>query len=461
MESFQIINQFNKQRLFFKEKETFDINYRKDALLELRKNILKKQKKIVAALDEDLGKPSHESFVTEISSIISEIDFLVKNLKKWARPIKVKTPLFLRPGSSYIQNEPYGQVLIISPWNYPFQLAMAPLVGAICAGNTVILKPSEKTPRTSLIIKQIISQSFSEQECLVIDGGVPETQALLNLDFDYIFFTGGSRIGKIVMGAAAKNLTPVTLELGGKSPCVISGDVDLEKAVKRIVWGKFLNSGQTCVAPDYCLVDQKYKEDFIEYFEIYVRKFFSKKIKSSNSYGRMIDKENFNRMKSLLIGQEILFEGEHDEEELFFHPTLVEGKKESKLMEDEIFGPILPVFFVDSFEESLHFIKSRKEKPLAAYLFSLEKRIQDIFKREVSSGSICINDVILQISNKHLPFGGVGQSGMGSYHGYYGFKTFSHQKSILKRSFLFDWSLRYPPYLGKSFLMKKIMSLFG
>jgi aldehyde dehydrogenase (NAD+) len=408
---------------------------------------------ILESLKSDLGKGDFESFVTEVGFIIEEIKFTVKNLKRWAKPKRVPTPITTFPGVSYVKPEPFGVVLVISPWNYPFQLAVGPLLGAIAAGNKVVLKPSEYAPHTASALRTLLSDVFTEEEVLVVEGGPEVTQELLASKFDYIFFTGSTPIGKIVMEAAAKNLTPVTLELGGKSPCLIDESADLDIAAKRCVWGKFMNAGQTCVAPDYVLVPKKYQDEFVEKLKVHLKSFYGSDIEQSD-YSRIINERHYKRLIEL-AGEHL---GPCDGKSKFIAPVIIKDSKwTDTVMEEEIFGPILPVIPYEdqtaAIQEILH-----RPKPLAFYVFSSDvEKGREIMDR-VSFGGGCLNDTLVHLSNPHLPFGGVGASGMGSYHGEGSFKTFSHFKAILEQSTKVDIPMRYPPY-GKK--LRWLKFLFG
>jgi aldehyde dehydrogenase (NAD+) len=451
---------YQKQKAFFRTGKTKDINFRKQQLMSLRKAIDEHEAEILEALKKDLNKPAFEAYVAEIGIVTSEIDLAIKNISSWAKPKKVKTPLIHFLASSYIQSEPYGLVLIIAPWNYPFQLLINPLIASIAAGNCCILKPSELAPATSKVSAKIIRKIFNEQYVALIEGAVEETKILLNLKFDYIFFTGGTEVGKIIYQAAAKHLTPVTLELGGKNPCIIDSDTDLTLTARRIAWGKFMNAGQICLAPDYLFIERKFKEPFLNAFTKEIESFYGKDASLSKDYARIINERHFDRINNLLKGANVIFGGQTKREDKYISPTLIETSEDSAIMKEEIFGPVLPVMIYDDINEVVSYINERA-KPLALYLFSKNKKLQDKIVHETSSGGVCINETIIHISNPHLPFGGVGDSGIGAYHGKAGFDLFSHKKSVLNRSFLFDLKLRYAPYNQDlkliKLLMKKLM----
>ncbi|MDJ0593014.1 MAG: aldehyde dehydrogenase [Pleurocapsa sp. MO_226.B13] len=449
-----ITQTIEQQREFFGRGKTKDFDFRRQQLENLKAAIKKHERGIIAALHQDLGKPELEGYV-EIA-VLQEINFALKHLKSWMKREKVKAPLTQFPASAYIYSEPLGNVLIIGPWNYPFSLMISPLIGAIAAGNCAILKPSEIAPETSKILTQLINDTFDPAYIHSIEGGVETSQALLAQNFDHIFFTGGTKVGKIVMEAAAKNLTPVTLELGGKSPCIIDRNIDLKETAKRITWGKFLNAGQTCIAPDYLLVDKQIKTQLIEAIKQCLRDFYGDNPKESPDLARIINAKQFNRLQGLLSDGEIVLGGETDAEDLYIAPTLITNvTQDCSLMQEEIFGPILPILEYDNLQEAIATINSRP-KPLALYIFSKNKDIQQQVLLNTSSGGVCINDTIVQVGVNELPFGGVGDSGIGNYHGKASFDTFSHQKSVLKKSFWFDFNWRYAPYADKLNLFKKI-----
>lgn len=445
------------QEEYFKSGVTKDVGFRLSSLLKLKRGIIKYEDKIFNALHRDLGKSETESYLTEVGFVLDEISFTLKHLKKWVKPKKVKTSISQMPGKSYIYNEPYGNILIMSPWNYPFQLAIAPLTASIAGGNCSIIKPSEYSSYTSKVIKELIEDVFDKEFVCVIEGGRRVNTEILNEKFDYIFFTGSVEVGKIVMEKASKNLTPVTLELGGKSPCIVDKTCNIEMAAKKIVWGKFLNSGQTCVAPDYLLIHSCVKDAFIKEVKKYIKVFYGENPLLSSDYSKIINEKHFNRLINYLDGSNIILGGEIDSEALKISPTFIDSVNENDLiMNEEIFGPILPIIEYSSIDEVINLIKS-KPKPLALYLFCESYDIENKVLSEISFGGGCINDAIIHIASPYMPFGGVGNSGIGSYHGEYGFNTFTHRKSILKKSKAFDIPLRYPPYKGKLDKIKKIL----
>ena len=451
-----IRDMLKKQKSFFEKGYTKDINFRIEALKKLKHNIKMNEKNIFKALKIDLNKSEFETFITEIGIVYDEINGAIKNIKKWSKPKKVKTPITNFLASSYIYNEPYGVALIMAPWNYPFQLIMAPLVGAISAGNCVLLKPSELAVETEQIIVKIIKETFSDEYIGVVTGGVKESEALLKEKLDYIFYTGGINVGKIVMRAAAEHLTPITLELGGKSPCIVDKDANIDLAARRIAWGKFLNAGQTCVAPDYLVVHRNIKEKLISSIENYIIEFFGENAFESEEYPRIINERHFKRLEEYLKEGKIVSGGKTDISNLYMEPTIIEGiNLKNRIMEEEIFGPILPVVKFEGIDEVIDIVKNNP-KPLALYYFSEDKEKQEFIIKNISFGGGCINDTIMHLSTSTLPFGGVGSSGMGSYHGRASFQTFSHKKSILKKSNLIDIKIRYAPFKGKINLAKKL-----
>lgn len=443
------------QREFFATGKTKDVEWRIEQLKRLKQAVIDAQEAIVNAVKADLGRPDFEAYL-EIAAI-SEINYALKNIKSWVKHKKVSTSIDQFPASAKIYPEPLGAVLIIAPWNYPFQLMISPLTGAIAAGNCAVLKPSEIAANTSRVITDIIQKTFDPAYIAVVEGGVEISQQLLEEKFDYIFFTGGTAIGKIVMQAAAKHLTPVTLELGGKSPCIVDCDVDLKSAAKRITWGKYLNAGQTCIAPDYLLVDRRIKSSLLTQIQKCVIEFYGDDPSQSPDYARLISRRHFERLEPLLNDGQIVIGGQSNPEQKYIAPTVIDQVSwESPVMQDEIFGPILPVLEYTEFKEAIAQINARP-KPLALYIFSKDKQKQKQVLQETSSGGVCINDTVMQFGVSTLPFGGVGDSGIGNYHGKFSFDTFSHYKSVLKKGFRFDLDWRYPPYKDKLSLLKRII----
>jgi aldehyde dehydrogenase (NAD+) len=426
-----------------------DVKIRKSRLEKLKSVITKLVPEISEALRLDLGKSSFESYTTEIGFILEEISYTLKHIDDWSKVKKVKTPITLFPGKSAIHPEPYGVVMIISPWNYPFQLCLSPFVGAFAAGNRVVVKPSEFAPHTSSMIKKIMTDVFEETEVVVVEGALEETQTLLKQKFDYIFFTGSTAVGKVMMKAAAEHLTPVTLELGGKSPCLIEESANLDIAAKRVAWGKFLNAGQTCVAPDYILIPAKLQNAFIEKLKVHLTVFYGSDVKASADYPRIVNNRHFDRLQSLIVPQKVAIGGQVNREENFIAPTVMKDVTFSdKIMEDEIFGPILPIIPYEKLEDAIKNILSFP-KPLAFYLFSEDQSKADSIIARIPFGGGCINDTVIHLANPNLPFGGVGTSGIGSYHGQKSFDTFTHYKSLYAQGTLVDIPLRYPPYNEK------------
>ncbi|MDR9418484.1 aldehyde dehydrogenase [Gracilimonas sp.] len=446
-----------RQHTYFKSGATKSVEFRIHQLVTLKKLLKEHEQEFMEAVYADFKKPELETYATELGILHDEISYTIKKLRKWAKPQRVSGSLINFPSSNYIVKEPYGSVLIIAPWNYPVQLALLPLVGAIAAGNTAVIKPSEITPNTSSALSEVLGKWFKEEFVAVVEGGVAVNQDLLDQEFDYIFFTGSTRVGKIVMEAAAKNLTPVTLELGGKSPCIVDETTDLNTAAKRIVWGKFLNAGQTCVAPDYLLVQESVKPKMLQLLEEHIQKFYGKDPEKSPDYPRIVNKDHFDRLKGYLKDGEIFYGGEADKEECFIEPTVMTDiSSDAKVMEEEIFGPILPVLGFNEISEAIEIINV-KPKPLAFYIFTNDSNTEELVLEACSFGGGAVNDVVAHLGNHNLPFGGVGKSGMGAYHGKYSFDTFSHTKSIMKKPIWLDIPFRYAPYKGKLKWIKKLL----
>ncbi len=449
-----------KQKNYLKTNETKSVSFRIGQLKKLKQAILDNQEKIVESLAKDLHKSEFETYETDIFPLVSEIRMFERNLKKWAKPRKVFTPPYLSNTSSKYQYEPYGSVLIISAWNYPFYISLLSLANALAAGNCAVLKPSELAPNSSALIREIIEETFDEKYCAVVEGGVQETTELLRKNFDFIFYTGSTKVGKIVSQEASKNLTPVILELGGKSPCIVDETANMELAAKRITWGKFLNAGQTCVAPDYVLVHESKKDELLDLVQKNIKEFFGDDAKSSPDFPRIINNKNFLRLKSLIDKDKVAFGGDSDFKELYIGPTIMKDVDFSdRVMQEEIFGPILPVISYSSLEDIVENV-CRLEKPLSAYIFSESKQNQKYVIENISSGSISINSVVLHTSNPNIPFGGVGKSGYGRYHGRFGFESLSNKKSILRQYTKFDLKFCYPPYHDKIKLIKLLTKYF-
>ena len=434
-----------------------DIKYRKESLKKLLHVITQNEDAIIKALYDDFKKPAFEAVLTETNYVIGDLKETIKNIDTWAKPKKVSASLLNFPSTDYIYSEPYGNVLILSPWNYPFQLALCPLVAAVAAGNKVTLKPSELTPHTSAIISKIITETFPVKDVVVITGDATIAADLLRKRWDYIFFTGSVGVGKIVAKAAAENLTPVTLELGGKSPCIVDETANLELSARRIVWGKIINAGQTCVAPDYILVHHKMKDTLVKFLIQEIEKALGTNPEESADYARIINLKNWQRQLSLLENQKILFGGQANKDTLFLAPTLLdEPSMESLVMKEEIFGPILPILSYETKSDIEKIIMSF-DKPLSLYLFSQNKSFIDEVLKKYSFGGGCINDTVIHLVNSRLPFGGVGNSGMGAYHGQLSFDIFSHKKAIVKRGTWMDLPLRYAPYNDKLSTIRKLL----
>lgn len=432
-----------KQKDYFHSGNTRDIIERKKYLQKLYEGIQRYESEIFQALKLDLNKSENESYTTEIGYTLKEISFISKHISSWSKPKRVKTALTHIGSNGKVVPEPFGVTLIIAPWNYPVQLALAPLVGAIAAGNTVVLKPSELTPNVSKIIVKLMQEVFPEELVAVVEGGVEESTVLLQQPFDYIFFTGSTSVGKVVMEAAAKRLTPLTLELGGKSPCIVHSDAKLQLAARRIVWGKFLNAGQTCVAPDYVYVHKSVKERFIEELRNEIRIQFSENPLQNDKYVRIVSGRHFDRLCRFLEDGTVEIGGAYNRETLHIEPTILTNISwEDAVMQEEIFGPILPILEYEHIEEVVKMVQS-KPKPLALYVFSESKHTQAMVTDNISFGGGCMNDTVYHLASPYLPFGGVGPSGLGSYHGEQSFRTFSHYKSILSQTTAFDMKIRY------------------
>ncbi|WP_416148879.1 aldehyde dehydrogenase [Salipaludibacillus sp. HK11] len=433
----------NKQRQYFYSGETKSIEFRKEQLSKLKDAIKHHEKDILEAVRKDLNKGEYEAFLTEIGFLYNEIKDTLRNIDYWATPRKEKTPLTHFGGKSYVYKEPYGVTLIISPWNYPFQLAMGPLIGALSAGNTAIIKPSEFTPNTSGVIRDLIASTFPEKYVAVVEGDAEASKALLEEKVDYIFFTGSTQVGKKVMEAASKHLTPVTLELGGKSPAIIMDDANLKIAAKRIVWGKFINAGQTCVAPDYILVHEKRRRKFLKLLMHYTKKWFDEEARKKRVYPKIINEKHVDRLVSMIDEEKVFYGGGSDRENRFVEPTIMmDVNMNDKIMAEEIFGPILPIIFYKYDYEIVEIVRERPN-PLALYLFTESKENEKMILSNLSFGGGCVNDTIMHLATPYLPFGGVGESGMGAYHGKASFDTFTHEKSILKQPTSFDLPIRY------------------
>ena len=437
------------QRAHFHTGATLPLSARRSALKRLGAAIRTREGDICAALLSDLNKSSTESYMCEVGLTLSELSFAEKHLASWMRDRPCPTPLAQFHAKSFIVSEPYGVVLIMSPWNYPFLLAMEPLIGAIAAGNCCVVKPSAYAPAVLAVIQDIVSDCFPPEFVSVAAGGRAENQALLEQKFDYIFFTGGVAVGREVMEKAARRLTPVTLELGGKSPCIVDSTAKLDLAARRLVFGKLLNCGQTCVAPDYLLVQRTVKEAFLKHVKKWVAAMYGSDPLDNDGYVRMVNRKHFDRVMGLIDPSKAILGGKGDPNTLKIQPTILDFvSPEDPVMQEEIFGPLLPVLTFDHVKEALAFVNARP-RPLALYLFSQEKRVQELFLRRASFGGGCINDTVIHLATSRMPFGGVGDSGMGSYHGQASFNTFSHRKSIVKKSTWMDLPVRYAPYTSR------------
>lgn len=447
-----------KQRAFFATHQTLPLAYRQQQLSLLKQAIIDHEQALIEALSCDLNKSEFESYLTEVGFTLHELSFTLKHLKYWMKPQKVKTPLLSQPATSYIHSDPRGVCFIISPFNYPVSLCLSPLIAAIAAGNCCIVKTSELTPNVSRVLKQLINAIFAPDYVQCVNGHVEHATALLAQKFDHIFFTGSSEVGQVVMQAAAKHLTPVTLELGGKSPCIVCADANLDVAVKRIVYGKMLNAGQTCVAPDYVLVDDTIKEPFLTKLTQRISDLYGDDASQHPDFGRMVNTRHTQRVKQLIEADKVLIGGNVDIEKRYIAPTVMHNVElTDEIMQQEIFAPVLPVIGFSDYQQVFDTIHSLPSHPLAAYIFSENKSTQNKLMAAIQAGGIAINHCVQHLANPHLPFGGVGQSGIGAYHGKHGFDAFSHQKSVYKAATWFDLPIIYPPYHNKLSWLKKIL----
>jgi aldehyde dehydrogenase (NAD+) len=461
MDRSNIISVIQQQRDFFQSGRSRDVPFRLSQLATLKRAIERNEDALCEALKRDLNKPRLEAYLSEIAVVVKEIEYAMRHLPRWAKPTKVSTPLMHFPSAGYIYPEPLGVVLIIGPWNYPVQLVLAPLVGALAAGNCAVIKPSELAPHTSALIAGMIGEAFDPGLVTVVEGGVETATALLDQQFAHIFFTGGTAVGKVVAQAAAKNLIPTTLELGGKSPCIVDSDVDLPCAAKRIVWGKFFNAGQTCVAPDYLLAHAEIKTKLLDLIRAGIKDFYGDDPKKSPDYARIVNARHFERLVALLGEGDVIVGGQTDPADNYVAPTVIDNvSPDHKIMQSEIFGPILPVLEYHDLTQAVSFVNGRP-RPLAFYFFSRNKEKQDSVLEHVSFGGGTMNDTLIHCATAQLPFGGVGDSGLGSYHGKASFDTFSHKKSVIKRKMILDVHLRYPPYRNKLPLLKRLVNWFG
>jgi aldehyde dehydrogenase (NAD+) len=444
-----------KQRQFFATGQTKDITFRKEQLTRLRQAVIQNHKKIEESLNQDLKKSEFEAFATETVGILDELDAAIEHLEAWTRPVDVDTPPVYGEAQSRIYLEPYGNVLVISAWNYPFVLCLKPLIGAIAAGNCCILKPSDISPNTSAVLAGMIGTCFDEAYCAVVECDAQGTAELLAERFDFIHYTGSTRVGKIVARAAAEHLTPTVLELGGKNPCIVDKTADLALSVQTLCWGKFLNTGQTCTAPDYVLVHTEKKDALLDALKKQINAFYGDRIKSNPDFGRIINRFHFDRICSLMTEGNIVAGGDTDPEQLYIEPTIIDGIGwDSKIMQEEIFGPVLPVLTYDDLSETIRTLAGR-EKPLALYLYSTDEAVQQQVIRDVPFGGGCINATIIHMLNPHLPFGGTGNSGMGNYQGRWSIEAFSHKKGILNKTPACEPSLLYPPYADHVQILKQ------
>lgn len=457
MDNIEIIEEIRrKQDIFFSSGKTMDLDFRKDALLRLRSNIIKHDKDLTAALKSDLNKSSFETYASETGMVLDEIRVQKKNLSKWANPRRVRTPLIAFPSKSLIVHEPFGKVFIISPWNYPFQLPVVPLVGALAAGNVVIVRLSRNSPATAGVIRTILEESFSEDYVRCIECDIETAEKALKLKWDLIFFTGSTEVGRHVYTEAAQNLTPVVLELGGKSPVIVDEDANISVAARRIIWGKLFNAGQTCVAPDYLFVNEKVKDRLVSALKAEIVRMYGDKPIENPDYPRIVSLKAFERIIGLIDAGKVLFGGRYDKEKLSVEPTLVESSLDDLPMQDEIFGPLLPVIGYTDLNEVIDYLKTKK-KPLALYYFSENRKKQKKIIQNTTSGACLINDVVVHFANKNLPLGGVGDSGIGRYHGYESFRTFSNLKAVMKTSTIFDIPVKYPPFGRKEKILRMLL----
>ncbi|WP_313891477.1 aldehyde dehydrogenase [Psychrobacillus sp.] len=455
----QLNEMIEEHQAFFYTGITRTAKFRINQLDILKNTIKKYEKEVIQALHDDLRKSEFESYVTEIGLVYDNISYMKKNVEKWMEPEQVKTPVALMPSKSFIVHDPYGTVLIIGPYNYPFQLVMEPLMGAIIGGNCAMIKPSEATPHTMQIIKKIVEEAFDPRYIRVVEGEKEETSLLIHAPFDFIFFTGSVHVGKLVMRAAAERLTPIALELGGKSPAIVDHTANLEVAAKRIVWGKLVNAGQTCIAPDYVLVEERIKDKFVELVKQAIHQFYGESIQESTDLGRIVNDRHFDRLKAIIDKEQeqIIFGGKTDRADLYIEPTILDNISfSSPVMEDEIFGPILPIMTYTDLPAIIRQIR-KLPKPLAAYMFSEHERAQNYFLQELSFGGGCINDTVSHAGSAHLPFGGVGNSGVQAYHGESSFTLFTHQKSIMKKNTKLPVNIVFPPYKNKVKLVRTLL----
>lgn len=448
------------QKKYFDTHITKSIDFRIKQLKALKCGIKKYEERILYALHKDLGKHRNEAYMTEIGFVYHSISNMIRNIRSWARPVGKPTPIFLMPAKSYVISEPYGTVLIIGPYNYPFQLLVEPLIGAIAAGNTAVIKPSEMTPNVSKMIKKMMEEIFEESYVACVEGGIELNKALLEERFDYIFFTGSVTVGKIVMQAAAKNLIPVTLELGGKSPVIVDKSANIKESARRIIWGKTTNAGQTCVAPDYVVVHEDSKKELVKEMIEAIKEFYGEEIENNTSFGRIVNDKHVHRIITMIEKDRegLLYGGHWNEKERYIEPTLIEIRSmKAATMQEEIFGPVLPIMTYRNLDKIIAKIRSLP-KPLALYVFTRNKSVEHKVLKEISAGNVCVNDTLTHTANSYLPFGGVGEAGIGAYHGKESFITFSHRKGVLKKPAGINNSFIYPSFTEKQFkLIKKLL----
>ncbi|RKH36025.1 aldehyde dehydrogenase family protein [Corallococcus praedator] len=446
-----------RQRTYFETRVTLPLEWRREQLRALERAARQHETQILDALRADLSKSAEEAYLTEVGSIYGELKNALKHVKAWMEPRRGSAPLVIQPARAYQYADPLGVTLIIAPWNYPYQLSIAPLIGALAAGCTAVLKPSEHAPETSRVLARMLTQAFPPEVVSVVEGAAEASRLLLEERWDLIFFTGGTGVGRIVAQAAAKHLTPTVLELGGKSPCIIDRSADLEVTARRIAWGKFVNAGQTCIAPDYVLIPPDLKGRFTDLVQKAVKSFYGADARESSDYGRIINARHFERVSALAADGQVAFGGERDAASRFFAPTVItDAPLSSPLMQEEIFGPLLPLVDCASIDEAIRFVRARP-KPLALYSFAKDAAVNERVLAETSSGGAVANDVCVHFAAEGLPFGGVGDSGTGGYHGRASFDAFSHKKSVVKRPFALDMKLRYPPYAGKLGLFQRFL----
>lgn len=457
-----IVELVERQRRFFRSGATRRASFRRARLADLSRALVNYEERFLEALSRDLGKSRFEAYASEIGIVYEEINFARKRLNKWMKVKGVPTPLVAWPGRSEVRPEPYGVALVLSPWNYPVQLAIAPVVAAIAAGNTIILKPSELTPATSQVLFDMVTEHFDADFFQIVQGDAAEAQALIEAGPNYLFFTGSTAVGKKVMSAASAELIPLTLELGGKSPTFVCDDADLAIAARRIMWGKFLNAGQTCVAPDYLLVHRDVADPFVAECHTALREFFGDDPKESPDYGRIVNDNHFQRLSALIEGT-VIAGGDRDGESRYLSPTMLDlgslssdSVRNHPAMKEEIFGPILPLIRYENLDKAVEFVNAGPQ-PLAAYFFTRSRSTARALIEAIPFGGGCVNDTVIHLTSPHLPFGGVGSSGMGSYHGKAGFDTFSHYKSLLYKAGRPDVPIKYPPYKGKLGLLKRLL----